>query len=617
MVGHGSGAILRQLKSLLGAGTFSGLSDRQLLERFLERRDEGAELAFAVLVERHGRMVLGVCRRIMGGPDEADDAFQATFLVLARRARSIRVEGTLGPWLFGVATRVAMRARSDERRRRARERNGLDRLERPGPDAAREDLDRAEIQEIIAREVAGLPARFQGPVLLCDLEGMSYQEAARRLGWPVGTVRSRLSRARARLRRRLARYGLSPAADLSIAPPLLVAAPSPGLVGATTRAAMVLTSPEPAAAGIVPASVATLTQGVLRTMISTRLKLAAGVLLTVATGSAILLGQASAQKAGGRTVDPPPAMASAGAKAAPANDDRVDIEMLERAWADAIARRDASVINRILADDFEGIDPSAATFTKSTYLAHLESGTLGGAPIDLEDIRARLYGDTAVAVIQTRIRSSGSYARTTKVYTKRRGRWQCVASHAGVHGAVSGESAKAAWWKALQGGDNTLSRKAFDTWSCTSCHTTHVHPDPPLRQAEGGSSPHHYGHIASINAPFKCLVEKVRVSVGQHVRKGDPLIGLVCPELDAARIGDEVTLIHGLPGREIEINQDKGGVVTVRFTLCSEVDGTILAVVAKPGSLYDRKDVLIKIGATPTFDDRRSPAGPQPTGPTP
>ena len=119
-----TGVILRQVQALLGAGTFSGLSDRQLLERFLERRDEVAELAFAVLVERHGPMVLGVCRRIVGDPHDAEDAFQATFLVLARRARSIRVEGSLGRWLFGVATRVATRARSDDRRRRLRERSG-------------------------------------------------------------------------------------------------------------------------------------------------------------------------------------------------------------------------------------------------------------------------------------------------------------------------------------------------------------------------------------------------------------------------------------------------------------------------------------------------------------
>src|SRR5215469_6603264 len=99
MVGQRTGVILRQLQALLTAGTFSGLSDRQLLERFLERRDDVAELAFAVLVERHGPMVLGVCRRILRDLHDADDAFQATFLVLASKGRSVRVEGSLGRWL--------------------------------------------------------------------------------------------------------------------------------------------------------------------------------------------------------------------------------------------------------------------------------------------------------------------------------------------------------------------------------------------------------------------------------------------------------------------------------------------------------------------------------------
>ncbi len=125
MVGRGAGLILGHMEALLGVGTFGGLSDRELLELFLAHRDEVAELAFAVLVERHGPMVLGVCRRLLGDPHEAEDAFQATFLVLVRRARSIRVEGSLGRWLFGVATRVAAHARADARRRRLRERSGV------------------------------------------------------------------------------------------------------------------------------------------------------------------------------------------------------------------------------------------------------------------------------------------------------------------------------------------------------------------------------------------------------------------------------------------------------------------------------------------------------------
>src|SRR5262245_1029724 len=129
MIGPNSGMFLRQIHALFHRGTFSGLSDRELLDRFLARRDEVSELAFAALVERHGPMVLGVCRRFLVDPHEAEDAFQATFLVLVRKAGSIRVEGSVGRWLFGVATRVASRARADARRRRGRERPGLDRLD--------------------------------------------------------------------------------------------------------------------------------------------------------------------------------------------------------------------------------------------------------------------------------------------------------------------------------------------------------------------------------------------------------------------------------------------------------------------------------------------------------
>src|ERR1017187_7526953 len=126
MPGARARSIPRQIQTLFAAGTFCGLSDRQLLGRFLASRDEVAEMAFAVLVERHGAMVLGVCRRILGDSHDAEDAFQATFLVLVRRAGAIRVEGSLGKWLFGVATRVAARAKCETRRRRVRERSGFD-----------------------------------------------------------------------------------------------------------------------------------------------------------------------------------------------------------------------------------------------------------------------------------------------------------------------------------------------------------------------------------------------------------------------------------------------------------------------------------------------------------
>jgi DNA-directed RNA polymerase specialized sigma24 family protein len=128
MTGPGSRSLPRQIHALFATGTFSGLSDRQLLELFLAGDEPVAEMAFAVLVERHGPMVLGVCRRILVDFHLAEDAFQATFLVLAKRAHSVRVEGSLGKWLFGVATRVASRARSEARRWRAREKSGCEPL---------------------------------------------------------------------------------------------------------------------------------------------------------------------------------------------------------------------------------------------------------------------------------------------------------------------------------------------------------------------------------------------------------------------------------------------------------------------------------------------------------
>src|SRR5439155_19536188 len=159
-----------------------------------------------------------------------------------------------------------------------RERSGLDRLEILADETATTAVDRAELQSILAEELGKLPARLQTAVLLCDLEGSSHEEAARRLGWPVGTVKSRLSRARARLRQRLPRRGLAPP-DLSIAVPLLPAALPRSLVETTTRTAHSLIAGRMATAGIVSASVTTLTEGVLRTMFVTKLKLVAVAML--------------------------------------------------------------------------------------------------------------------------------------------------------------------------------------------------------------------------------------------------------------------------------------------------------------------------------------------------
>jgi len=425
-----SSAILRQIHTLFTAGTCSGLSDRQLLEQFVARRDAISESAFAVLVQRHGPMVLGVCRRILADPHDVEDAFQATFLVLVRKAGSIRVEGSVGRWLFGVATRVAARARASGQRRRGRERSGLDRLEIETDPVSSTAVDRAEIQAIVTEELGKLPARFQAAVLLCDLEGSSHEEAARRLGWPVGTVKSRLSRARARLRGRLTRRGLEPE-DLSNRIPILPAALPRSLVEATTRAAHKLIAGRMTTAGIVSASVTTLTEGVLQTMLLTKLKLAAAALLLITIGSAVLVNQATAQRPAEHAGIIDRSTGNAGAADQTAlRDNSLDVEMLERAWVDAIPRRDEAIVNRIIAEDFAGIDPVGNLFSKATYLHDLRNGLLTFRPIELDEIKTRIFGETAVVTSRIKIRGGPIWGRMTNVYVKKHGRWQCVASHA-------------------------------------------------------------------------------------------------------------------------------------------------------------------------------------------
>ena len=204
-------AVMRQIRTLFGAGTASGLSDGELLGRFAARAGESSELAFAALLERHGRMVWGICRRVLDDPRDVEDAFQATFLVLVRRARSIRNRDSVASWLHGVAYRVACSARSADLRRRRHERFYSEQAERLAPPPRDESLD---LKPIVDGELLRLPERYRAVVVLCDMEGLSYEQAARSLGWPMGTVKSRLARGREKLRSRLIRRGVAPLAGL-------------------------------------------------------------------------------------------------------------------------------------------------------------------------------------------------------------------------------------------------------------------------------------------------------------------------------------------------------------------------------------------------------------------
>jgi RNA polymerase sigma factor (sigma-70 family) len=185
------------MELLFNAGTASGLSDAELLDRFLALAGEQSELAFESLVLRHGPMVFDVCRKVLRDSHDAEDAFQAAFLVLAARARSIRKQSSVGSWLHGVALRVARRARSDAARRMALKR----RVAEMAKEQANVERSFEEFGDFdtLHEEIARLPRKYREPVVLCYLEGMTLDTVARQLGCPVGTIGVRLKRGRQRL----------------------------------------------------------------------------------------------------------------------------------------------------------------------------------------------------------------------------------------------------------------------------------------------------------------------------------------------------------------------------------------------------------------------------------
>jgi RNA polymerase sigma factor (sigma-70 family) len=277
---------LDRVRATLVCNDETELSDGQLLSRFLDGRDGDA---FAALVRRHGPMVLGVCRRIVGDAHEAEDAFQATFLVLARRAGAVVPRERVGGWLYGVAVRTAREARSMRLRRTAKV---APQAELPEPAAKSADPDCAELRLLLDRELERLPEHYRLPVVLCELEGRSRQEVARQLRIPEGTLSSRLAKARRLLARRLKQRGLALPASalaLSVAADAAAACP-PELIGSTVRAALPYAAGQ--AAGLSP-SVAALCQGVSKILFLARLRQVAfaltAILLLAGLGGSLLL----------------------------------------------------------------------------------------------------------------------------------------------------------------------------------------------------------------------------------------------------------------------------------------------------------------------------------------
>jgi RNA polymerase sigma factor (sigma-70 family) len=275
--------LIRHLRTVAGGRPSAALTDRQLLLGFSSRADQ---TAFAALVERHGPMVLHVCRRVLRQEQDAEDAFQATFLILADKAGSIRKAEALASWLHGVAHRVALRAKRDADRRHAHEREA-----RPMSAKARvQEAEWHEVQAALDEEIGALPEKHRAPFVLCFLEGKSRAEVARELGLKEGTVWSRLSQARKRLQERLGRRGIALPALLAVAALSGGAArAAPGrLVHSTTQAA----AGQASRAAAVSARVAALAEGVSKAMPITPWKtltlcLVAAGLVAVGAGAAL------------------------------------------------------------------------------------------------------------------------------------------------------------------------------------------------------------------------------------------------------------------------------------------------------------------------------------------
>jgi len=276
-------AAIRNVQILFEVGTTGGLTDRQLLEQFRDHGGEAGELAFVALVERHGPLVLRVCRSILRDEHTVEDSFQATFLILVRRAGILWVRDSLGPWLYQVAYRVASSARSAAARRRRYEQPLIERA-----DPAVHDPEWSDLGPLVHEELARLPERYRAPIVLCCMEGLTHQQAAGRLGWPVGTLESRLVRGRQRMRGRLIRRGLAPTAGLVgavLGAERARAAVSAELLNSTIRTMVQFAAGKLATSGVASVSVAALTEGVFKAMFLHKLRTILGAVAVVAVTS--------------------------------------------------------------------------------------------------------------------------------------------------------------------------------------------------------------------------------------------------------------------------------------------------------------------------------------------
>lgn len=319
--------VIRQIREVVAPADED--TDAQLLARFIDERDEAA---FAIIVRRHAAMIMSVCRRVTRDAQDADDAFQATFLVLVRKAAAVARRELLANWLYGVAHNTALKARAQTMRRRAREKR-LAELPEPMAREARDDA----LAECLDVELSRLPDKYRAPIVLCDLEGKSRKEAAALLGCPDGSLSSRLARGRTLLVKRLTRRGVavSSAAITAVFEQMAAAAEcAPTIVQATVHHALSIQSG--VACAEVPPRVLALAEGMVKAMFMKKVRLAALVItcgLIAALG--LMYAQAGAGQGGERPKQPP----MAAGKNAEKNTTKADVEALQGKWHVVTAER--------------------------------------------------------------------------------------------------------------------------------------------------------------------------------------------------------------------------------------------------------------------------------------
>jgi RNA polymerase sigma factor (sigma-70 family) len=403
------------------AATLADQSDRQLVERFLAGQDEAV---FEAIVRRHGAMVYRVCWRVLQHHQDAEDAFQATFLVLGQRLRTVRKHASLASWLHGVAHRVALKSKAEAATRRRHEEQAAGSQPMP-PDY----LSWGEVRAVLDAELAGLPEKWRLPLVLCYLEGRTQDEAAAELGWSKRTLWRRLDEGRTGLGRRLSRRGIVWPAALSavlLSDAAASATVSLGLLDSTIKAAVLFAAGQTAAIGLISAKAAALTEGMLKTMLLNKLKVALAVLLAI---GALGIGASGLPYRTAAAEPPSPESKSAARGQDDGNLKETVLALEKRIW-EAYSKQDVGAFKNLLADDFVCIDMFGRPADKAGELDYVARFRV--LEYTMKDVKVVPLNSTSAIVsyeIHYKVRPTNGQGvesttrRATSAWAQRKGKW--------------------------------------------------------------------------------------------------------------------------------------------------------------------------------------------------